>query len=365
MKARRVNLEYLNLYQEIPLFCVLALRNLFRKKPQGRTSRVLIVNTCLIGEFAASLPAIRDFIQRNPQDAVDLVVAPPLKELAERVRGVKNVYTAKSVYGRGTEKVQSSVQEFGAYDAIFVMRMSAEVYRLLRTIPAASLHSGLKEYSKYALHLGESLLLRRRPKQWVELNFEMLGGTFRRVPFDEIFECTPNDYASVAKLDVLQTVEKKVIIHTGASWPMKHWDTGKWAALFSKAQGLGAMRFIFVGGKEDEADYKAIASQLNFPVYSLIGQVTLPQLLLVMRRSEYFIGVDSGPKSMAYLADLRSVSIFGPGPHFYLPLDPRDIAIDKTRGGGVWQMFFYTRKGFIHQITVDEVYDAFKKIWNS
>ena len=365
MNVRKVNLEYLNLYQEIPLFCALTLRNLFRKKPHGRTGRVLIVNTCLIGEFAASLPAIRDFIQRNSQDAVDLVVAPPLKELAERVRGVKNVYTAKSVYGRSVEREQQPAQEFGAYDTIFVMRMSAEVYRLLRTIPATRLHSGLKEYSRYALHVGKSLLLRRRPKQWVELNFEMLGGVLKRVPLDEIVEFIPEDEEVVEKLAVLQTAEKKVLIHTGTSWSMKHWDTGKWVALLKRLHREGDTRFIVVGGKEDEEDCAYIASHLEFPVYSLIGQVSLPQLLLVMQRSEYFIGVDSGPKNMAHLADLRSVSIFGPGPHFYLPLDPRDIAIDRTRGGGVWQMFFYAKKGFIHQITVDEVYDAFKKVWNS
>lgn len=364
MKARRVNLEYLNLYQEIPLFCALQFRNLFRTKTRQRTGRILIINTCLIGEFAASLPAIRDFMLRNGESAVDLMVSPPLKSLAERVRGVGNVYTARSVYGRDTEKAHEEGKQIGAYDKIFVMRISVPAYRLIRTIPAGEVHTGLRQYSGYGLHLWGSLFSRRLPKQWTELNFKMLGGVPRAFSFDEIFEFRPEDFARVNNLDALQTAEKKMIIHTGASWPMKHWPADRWVALLNELHQLGGMRFIFVGGKEDADEYAFIASQLDFPVYSLIGQIDLLQLVLVLRASDYFIGVDSGPRNLAHLADVRSVSIFGPGPHFYMPLDARDIVIDKSRGRGLYQMFFSTRDGFIHRITADEVYDAFIKLWN-
>lgn len=365
MKGRKVNLDYLNLYQEIPLFCALSFSNLFREKAREKTGSILLVNTCLIGEFAASLPAIRDFILRNEHSAVDLVVAPPLKPPALRVRGVRKVYTARSLYGRDSERSGEAAQEFGAYDRIFVMRMSRDAYRLVRTISAGEVHTGLKQYSGYVLHLWGSLLHRRPPKQWRELNFEMLGGVPKNISFDEIFKFAPEDYASVAKLDALQTTEKKVIIHTGASWPMKSWSNDKWAALLIKANELGGMRFIFVGGKEDEADYAAIAAKLSFQVYSLIGRIDLLQLLLALRASDYFIGVDSGPRNLAHLAEVRSICIFGPGPHFYMPPDARDIVLDKSRGRGLFQMFFYKKRGFIEQITADEVYEAFKKLWNS
>ncbi len=366
MSARRVNLDYLNLYQEIPLFCALTVGSLFSRKRRQKTGNVLIVNTCLIGEFAASVPAIRDYILRNGGNAVDLMVAPPLKSLAERIRGVRRVYTARSLYGRSSDTAHHAVHTFEAYDTIFVMRISADVYRLVRTIAAGEIRTGLRSYSGYALHLWGSLLLRRRPKQWRELNFEMLGGVPRQLSFDEMFAFTPEDTASVAALDVLRTSEKKVIIHTGVSWPMKHWSTDRWVALLGRIRRSGDYHLIFVGGREDEADYAAIAAQLEFPVHSLIGRIDLPQLLLALRASDYFIGVDSGPANLARLAELRSLTLYGPGPHMYLPFDPRDIALDKSRGRGLYQMFFYTKDGFIDRITVDEVYDAFEKlVWNS
>lgn len=365
MNAPRVNLEYLNLYKEIPLFVALALRSLFRRRPSGRAGSILIVNASLIGEFAASLPAMRDCVLRHPDHAVDLVVAPPLKPLAERVRGVRAVYTARSLYGRASEKGQLSARPEGPYDIIYIMRVSADIYRLVKGLPARAVRTGLAEYAGYALHLWGSLIRRRPPKQWRELNFEMLGGTPRELSFDDIFDMHPEDEAAMQALHVLQTEEKKVIIHTGASWPMKHWATDKWVALLVKLHERGGLRFICVGGMEDEADYAAISSQLPFPVYSLIGRIDLWRLLLVLRASDYFIGVDSGPRNLAHLAGVRSVCIFGPGPHFYMPTNPRDAVLDKSRGRGLFQMFVRTDRGFIDKITPDEAYDAFLNVWNS
>ncbi len=362
MKERRINLDYLNLYQEIPLFCALALGSFFRRKPRKKTGRVLIVNTCLIGEFAASLPAIRDYLQRNEGLAVDLMVSPPLKTLAGRVRGIGDVFVAKSLYGRRIEEGKHTEQHFAVYDRIFVMRISNDAYRLLRNISAGEIRTGLKEYSGYAIHLWGSVLFRRPPKQWTELNFEMLGGKLKDLSFDDIFQFAQSDYDAVKRLEALRTTQKKVIIHTGAGWVMKKWSTDTWVAFLRRAQTLGDLRFMFVGGTEDADDYATIASQLDFSVYSLIGQIDLLQLLLVLRESDYFIGVDSGPRNMAHVADTRSVSILGPGPHFYMPPNKKDVVLDKSRGRGLFQMFFRTRHGFMEQITVDEVYEAFKSI---
>jgi ADP-heptose:LPS heptosyltransferase len=365
MKERKVNLDYLSLYQEIPLFCAVIVSGFFRKKPRQKTNATLIVSTCLIGEFVASVSAIRDYILRNEHSVVDLMVSPPLVPLAEKIRGVRRVYTARSLYGRLNENGNNQKQTFDAYDLIFLMRISTDAYRLIRTIPATALRTGLNEYSAYGIHLWWSVIWRKSPKQWIELNFDMLGGTYREIPFDDLFQFSESEYASIKDLQVLQTTEKKVVIHTGAGWSMKKWNNDKWADLLQLLHNLGPMRFLFVGGAEDADDYENIASHLAFPVYSLIGKINLLQLLLVLRNSEYFIGTDSGPGNMAHLADTRSVAIFGPGPHFYMPQNKNDVVIDKSRGRGLFQMFFASKKRFIDQITADEVYNAFgSRLWN-
>ena len=78
----KVNFNYLHIFDEIPIFCGLILANMFKKKQADGSDKILIINTCLIGEFAASLPAMHDFMQRNRGEIIDLLVSPPIKPLA-------------------------------------------------------------------------------------------------------------------------------------------------------------------------------------------------------------------------------------------------------------------------------------------
>src|SRR5262249_53935835 len=93
----RFHLQYTPVVGELP-----ALIRLQSFKPSTIASpqTVLIVNCSLIGDFVVSLPAMLDFIQENPSSQIDLLVSPALAPLARRLRGVRHVYVARSVFGR-------------------------------------------------------------------------------------------------------------------------------------------------------------------------------------------------------------------------------------------------------------------------
>src|SRR5262245_41959252 len=96
----RFHLQYTPVIGELP-----ALIRLQSFKPSTFESpkTVLIVNCCLIGDFVVSLPAIHDFIQEHGCSQIDLLVSPTVAPLARKVRGVRHVYVARSVFGRETE----------------------------------------------------------------------------------------------------------------------------------------------------------------------------------------------------------------------------------------------------------------------
>lgn len=357
---KKINFDYLNLWKEIFLFW----RLVVKKKRNGseKPAKILIVNPCLIGEFAASMPAISDFIKRNKDKIIDIVVSPPLKTLAEKIIGVRNVFIAQSVYKRKSENFDQEIQNFDTYEQIIFLRISRDSYNLVKKIKADKIKANAWLFSKYAFHLLKSVIFKRTPRQWGELNFELLGGAPRNIAFEEIFNFKNEDYDKIKKLEELRTTEKKIIIHTGSNWPMKKWNNEKWAELIQRIHALGNFRFIFVGIKDDEGDYAHISSKLGFRIYSLVGKINLMELMLVLRASDYFIGVDSGPKNMAYLADVRSIAILGPGPHFFMPANQNHAALTKSNGRGLYQMFFCKKNNFIEKITVDDAYKAFIKL---
>lgn len=364
IRNKKINYDYMKVLLE-PLILIRAQLKINNKSVVAKsTGRILVIDTCLIGDFMASLPALSIFLRKN-KNLVDLVVSPSLEQLARKIRGVGQVITARSVYARSLEKRTRSKIDLAKYDQIILMRASKDVYELLKKADTnAQIKSASYIIMRYGLSLVWNNILRKIPKQWREVNFEILNVPVANLKFEEIFDFGKSDYFKIKKMKEMIARSKILIIHTGSSWSMNMWDNDRWVELINRLNESGKFRFIFVGAKNEEGDYKYIKDKLKFKVYSLIGRINLLELMLVLRSSDYFIGVDSGPRNMAHVADLRSVVLLGPGPHMFMPISKKDIVLDKSRGRGLFQRFFYKKKSFIKNINADEVYKAFIRLAN-
>lgn len=334
-----------------------------RENAKNKNGKILIVSPCLIGEFVASIPAIYDFINRHPHKKIDLLVTPQLELLAKKISGIHKVFITKSVYvGRSKDKIDYKKQEFGLYEMIFFLRISELAYVITFHIKDSEIRTSFVKMFAYVAHLVKSMFIGRTPKSWRSLNFDILGGKESDFPIEKMFSFNKEDYDRVGALEVFKNKKDKIIIHVGTKWSMKRWDKDRWVELLKKMNKLGDFHFIFVGGEDDVKDYEYISSRLDFKVESLIKKISLSDLILVLKKAEYFIGIDSGPSNMAHLVGLRSMTIYGPGPHMYMPSDPEDVVFDKTRGRGLYQLLFKVGNSYINRISVNEVHEAFLKL---
>ncbi len=358
----KINYDYLKVFAEIPLLLKLHFN---RHKPTTTyPSGILIVNTCLIGDFIASLPALRLFIKQSTMP-VDLMVSPLLKELAQHIRGVRRVYTGKSVQGRAGEALLKTDYPSCDYSRVIVLRLSKNSFRIIKNISTAKIQTYLLKWFGYAANLGGHLIIRTYPKQLrnviyqmlIERNTALLDDYLRNDVFDDIFEIKTKDILKVKKLLPSHRGKKIVVIHTGASWEMNQWSNLRWVELLKKLGGH-IFTFVFIGSTREQRDFDRISKQLDYPVYSLINKMSVNDLMMLLRQSDYFIGIDSGPRNMAHLANLPSVVLLGPGPHTFMPLQNRDIILDKSEGRGLFQRFLFSHRRFIDRITVDEVYES-------
>jgi hypothetical protein len=67
---------------------------------------------------------------------------------------------------------------------------------------------------------------------------------------------------------------------------------------------------------------------------------------------------------MAHLADLRSVSLLGPAPKNFMPLDPDDIAIDKFTCR-CKSLFYLHKVSAMRRTSAEEVFESFKRLSKS
>lgn len=353
------NWEYFHLWQEFPLAIFFYL---FKKREKTNNNDVLIVNTCLIGEFVVSLPAIADYINKNNNISIDILVSPINKPLAERIIGVRNILIANSVHGREGKKNINKYRQQHTYKKIIILRISKDAYSLIYKMTSEHVRVATGYFIRYGLHVLLSMVAKKHPKRLKYLNFEMLGSTNKNISLNQIIQFTNTDYALINNLKMFSSPKKKIVVHTH-TWIMKCWPNDKWISFIKKINMLDDFLFIFVGTGTDMLDYKYIAQRLGFQSYSLIGKIDLALLLLILTKSDYFVGVDSGPSNMAHLARTRSVTILGPGPHMYMPDDKYNVVVDRSNGRGLLQLFFSTKYNIIDQISVDEAYGAFMRVY--
>jgi len=226
MKIKKFNKDYSKI--PIEICYIIKIKLLKFNKPVKKTNSILIINTCLIGEFVASLFAIESFI-KDTNGRVDIIVSPLHQSMAERIVGIGNVYVAKSNYKRKSEYNESkNKRELGSYKKIIVLRSSKDVISLIKNIATERVETSLGYFVLYGLHLFKSLIFRKTPKQWKDFNFEMLNTKRKNLNFNDIFEFKENDFKKMNRLKEMETEERIILLHINSDWVMKNWKMGNW-----------------------------------------------------------------------------------------------------------------------------------------
>lgn len=367
-KSERINYDNLKLFNELFLLIKLDLKKK-RKKSDEKPEKILIINTCIIGDFISSLPALKYFLDKNKGADIDLFVSPVTETLAKRIKGIQRVFVAKSIFNRNLEKIKESKPLLSDYDLILVMRLGKDTDKLLKNIQYNEIRSYLGPYLRYVFHLARNLSNKKNIKQWSEVNFEIVGEkglNKNKMNLDDVFDFNKSDFDKIKRLQFLKETrgKKRVIIHASSEWPIRSWSNQKWIELLKKIHQLGKFQFIFVGNtKEEKKHFDFISKNLNFKIFSVIEKLNLKETTLLMKRCNYFIGIDSGPRHLAHLLDLPSVCLLGPGPQIYKPLNNKAITINKSNCRCT-SLFCYRKETCMEKINVDDVFREFKKLYN-
>jgi len=352
--SERFNLQYTPVVRELP--ALIRIQS-FKPKTVSSPNTVLIINCCLIGDFVLSLPAICDFIREHSKTQIDLIVSPPVAPLAKRVRGIRRVYATRTVFGRETESRVREEKLAPLYDLVVVLRLSEASRKLLATTSYRAIRTYLLPLLRYSVQLIRKPVTQAR--QLTQFNFEVFG---KRGRDDRLLSV--NEIMDLESVPPVETQPgRMVIIHTGSGKRLYFWPLEKWVALLESLNVLKNISFVFVGGTDEERrTFEQISSRVAFPLHSVIRRYDVLELLMLMRMGTLFVGVDSGPRHVAHLVDLPSVSLLGPGPKSFQPLNRNATVIDETHCKKCITLYCPHTPNCIGKIEVDKVSTACKKI---
>jgi heptosyltransferase III len=113
-----------------------------------------------------------------------------------------------------------------------------------------------------------------------------------------------------ALLALAGTQRRPVVLHPGASNPIRLWPGGRFGELAQRLRGRGH-GVLLIGGPEEGAATRALAASASPPL-PLFEPRGLGELMAALAAARLFIGLDSGPMHLAAALGVPTLALFGP-----------------------------------------------------
>ena len=164
--------------------------------------------------------------------------------------------------------------------------------------------SGLKNF-----FVDEFVPLPKKPVNWEDMNLRLIGlvdgDSDHQAP---VVLYDKKDWPAPS-FEAYQRPENYVVLHVGASSPLKYWQSAKWWELAGRLEDLG-YQVVWTSSEKERVIIEQIDPQGKFPAYS---NLSLPQLWDLIEHADLMICPDTGVAHLAKLTDTPVIVLFGQG----------------------------------------------------
>jgi heptosyltransferase III len=260
----------------------------------GRRKLIVVVRTEHFGDIVAAEPLARQLRQLHPNDHLVWLVRPVFKELITTHPDLNEAWPQRSVLHR------MLVCKSGVFDKVY----NLEFWQ-----------SNLDTVSG-CIHKNQSA----RQQNITVFNYFDKGSlltTFQLLANVPIQDATPRVYISEAdrqRVDALCLPAKTIVVHCSSNYPVKDWSVDKWESLITWLISEQGYSVVEIGLKSQNKVTLA-------GYHNCCGQLSILQTAEVIRRANYFVGIDSGPAHLANAVGTFGVLLFGKLNNFdgYMP----------------------------------------------
>ncbi|MCM8766011.1 MAG: lipopolysaccharide heptosyltransferase II, partial [Candidatus Omnitrophica bacterium] len=339
--------------------------------PKQLYKRILVIRSDRIGDVVLSTPVIKNLRDYFPQSFIAMMVRPYTKEIVENNPYLDEVI----VYDKdGKDRSFLATLRFACklrkykFDLAIILHPTNRVHII-------SFLAGIRRRVGYQKKLGFLNTDRIEEKKYLgekhelEYNLDLLHHLGIEPKDKTLF--FPIDKEAEERVDLFfkkYGLDKKdfIVIHPGASCPSKIWPLENFASVSDSLMRDFGFKVLIVTDKKNSYLGQKVK---NFMKYKpVLGEFSLKELAVVLKRAKLFISNDSGPVHIAVAVGTPVISIFGrkqPGlsPRRWGPLGERDIVLHKDVG--CLECFAHRCKiGFkcLRAIIPEEVLGAVQKI---
>ncbi len=283
-----------------------------------RIERILFIRTDRMGDVLMNLPAVRRIRQNHPKVwltwMIDRSVAPLLRnhpDVDELLEIDAQKLLQDGAYRRDlTARVRKARFDIG------IASNPVKFFHWMLFRAGIPVRVGWRR--KWGFLLNRSLVDHKAQmtRHEVDSNLELAGlvapavwdGT-RHLPLDEKAVSAVEKRLSRELNDAQTPI---VAVHAGTSDPAKRWPLERFAEVCARLVQRGGVRVVLIGGSEEEAQSRELASRLPQEVLDWTGALDLPELSAFLHspRVKTLVSVDSGPVHVAWLHEKPVVALY-------------------------------------------------------
>lgn len=282
----------------------------------GKLKRILVVQTAFIGDVILTLPLLQVLKRYLPAAELHFLTIPVSRNVVEtspvltrlwlydkhgRDRGVRNLF-----------HLAAQLREV-RFDAAVVPHRSLRSALLVR-LAGISLRIGFDRSAGSLLF--NRLVKYRSGIHEIERNLSLLaplgispqGKELPEIVADESDERRVNEWLARHNLPAHREL---VCLAPGSVWATKRWPAPYWGRLADLIAAAGKMP-LFIGSEKDRFLLPQIRKHSKAPWLEAMGEFTLRQSTVLIRRCRLLISNDSAPTHLGVAARTPVLTIFGP-----------------------------------------------------
>ena len=301
--------------------------------------KILVILSNLIGDTILSTGVIRFFNKQNPEARFTFVIGPSAKPIFKNLKSIEKVITV-------------SKKKYNMHWLDIFYNCSGKKWDIIIDFRSSLLSYFLANNKKFIFKKNSNIN-----------HIKQLTNYFG-------FDCSELFIETNAKEEqiVLQNISDKFkyfVIFPGGNWKPKIWSVENYNVLLKKILEKNKnIKFILVGSKNEEKVYlNEISKNINSKyIINLFGK-TLTQTAAYMKKSQLFIGNDSGLTHMASATNLKSIVLFGPtDDKIYGPCRKESQVVRTDKSYNYFKSLKIDKsKSYMGSISVEKIYNILQK----
>lgn len=295
--------------------------------------KILVVNLGGIGDVLLSTPALRSLKAAYPDAQVSLLVVPRVAEMVSGLSYADSIFEIEmSWQGIIKDIILLFKLRRMKFDIAINMRTlvtsnSARKMKFLFDIISPRVRVGRDTDGAgkfFDIKIPETRIGKRSEMEYDIDTVAALGADVKDRSIDIIVDKVCVDAVSrLLEARGIKKSDRLIAIHPGGR-PSHRWPLPNFAGLISELHKKTPCKFVITGDKNEKGIAMELAKVSGACAVELAGELTIKELIALIKRCEILISNDTAPIHIAAILGTPVVSLFGPGD--VVRFDPTNIS---------------------------------------